>query len=212
MSTLTSIWSMTTADRDGIAAAQTLVGAGNLTIDGALASGGVAALDKARRITLYSTGNLSGVTFTATGTDRYGRALTEAITGPNNSTVTSTKNFKTVTQVAASGAVGTNVECGSAAVADTAWMPVAGLGMPVSVQAQPSSGAVLEYSVQYTLLDVDVASSTFDEHSLSPLGLAGAEYLAAGVSGVLNAPVGAIRCAVTSYTSGTLSLLVRQAG
>ena len=209
MSVQTVTFSMAAADRDGICTAQTLVGAGNLTITGALAAAGVATMAVARKVSLYSTGNLSGVTFTFTGTDRYGRAQTEALAGPNNSTVLTTKNFKTVSQIAANGAVGTNVECGSGNAADTPWLPVGEFGLLISVQAQPSSGASLEYSVQCTLLDPDPSLSTFDEHALSPLGLAGAENLTSGVSGVLNAPAGAIRCAVTGYTSGSLSLLVR---
>ena len=52
-------------------------------------------------VTLTSTGNISGVTFTVTGTDASGAAQTEDITGPNNNTVTGSKKFLTVTQIAA---------------------------------------------------------------------------------------------------------------
>ena len=53
-------------------------------------------------VTLTSTGNISGVTFTVTGTDASGSTITEDI-GPNNSTVTGSTKFLTVTQIAADG-------------------------------------------------------------------------------------------------------------
>ena len=89
-----------------IAAAQTLGGAGNFT----LANTTVGNLPQT--ITFTSTGNISTVAMTITGTDLNGDAQTESINGPNNNTVTSTNKFLTVTQVAADGAVGTNTSIG----------------------------------------------------------------------------------------------------
>ena len=89
-----------------IAAAQTLGGAGNFT----LANTTVGNLPQT--ITFTSTGNISGVTMTITGTDLNGDAQTEDISGPNNNTVTSTNKFLTVTQVAADAAVSTNTSIG----------------------------------------------------------------------------------------------------
>lgn len=104
-------------DRDGIGIAQVRTGAGNLTITGAGAAAGVynSGFTGGRLLTLYSTGNLSALTFTVTGTDWRGDALSESITGPNNTTVTGTKYFQTVTQVAVGATIGTNVEVGFAA-------------------------------------------------------------------------------------------------
>jgi hypothetical protein len=88
-------------DADGICASQTSgATASTLTINGAKASGGVATLNSARQITLASAANLADKTFTITGTDVNGDALTESLTGPNNNTVTSTKHFLTVTEIA----------------------------------------------------------------------------------------------------------------
>lgn len=99
----------TDTDADGIAEAQQLVGAGNLTLDGTSGGG---PFDYERMVTLYSTGNLSGVTFTVTGTTRNGATISEDITGPNNGTVVSTKYYYTVTSIAADGAVGTDMTAG----------------------------------------------------------------------------------------------------
>jgi len=88
-------------DADGICLSQTSgATASTLTINGAKASGGVATLNSARQITLASAANLADKTFTITGTDVNGDALTESLTGPNNNTVTSTKHFLTVTEIA----------------------------------------------------------------------------------------------------------------
>lgn len=103
-----------TIDRDGISTAQQLVGAGNLTITGALASVGAVTLGYAYAIELYCAGNVSTVVFTVTGTDQWGRAQTDTITGVNAGVVATTKYFKTVTQIAADAAVGTDVEAGAA--------------------------------------------------------------------------------------------------
>lgn len=98
-----------TAAATGIATAQLLGAAGNLTLDGATVSGGVAVLDVPRNVTLtVATTNQSGVTFTIYGTDEYGVSMVEQITGPNNNTVQGKKAFKRVTRVAASGAIATN--------------------------------------------------------------------------------------------------------
>lgn len=89
-------------DADGIAESQTPAagGAQNLTLDGALISGGVFT-DAAggRQIAIASDGNDSARTFTVTGTDPDGYALTEAVTGPNIATVESAEYFKTVTSI-----------------------------------------------------------------------------------------------------------------
>ena len=99
-------------DADGISTAATLSGSGNLTINGALASGGSCTFDAGRIVTILSAGNDSGDTFTVTGTDVNGDAQTEDITGANAGTATGTKYFKTVTQIAIDGASAGNVSAG----------------------------------------------------------------------------------------------------
>ena len=90
----------TAADADGVCQSQTPAAGGeqNLTINGALSSGGVATFVAARLITIASASDDSGRTFTVTGTDVNGNAQTETIAGPAT-TVTGTLYFRTVTQV-----------------------------------------------------------------------------------------------------------------
>ena len=93
-------------DADGIAQSQTPAGAGNFTLNGTLTSGGVYtnADGGARKITFTSANNESGDTYTITGTDADNRAQTETIAGPNTTTITSSKFWKTITQIATNGA------------------------------------------------------------------------------------------------------------
>lgn len=111
-------------DADGIAAAQQLAGAGNLTLNGALVQTNlpadrtpVALVMPAGSVgggivTIASAGDLSAVTFTVTGKDENGRAITEAVTGPNATTVETTAYFSEVSAVSSDGAVGTDVTVG----------------------------------------------------------------------------------------------------
>lgn len=104
----------------GLAALQTLVGAGNFALTAGtgvttttLADGTTAlVLDVPRCVTAASTGDISAATITVTGYDNYGQKLSAAMTGPNNATVATTKAFKMITQVASSAAVGTNTSIG----------------------------------------------------------------------------------------------------
>ena len=71
-------------------------------------------------LTEGNNGNGSDATFTVTGTDMFGRALTETITGPTqNGTVSGTKVFKTITEVSASASpTSTAIAIGIQQVAD----------------------------------------------------------------------------------------------
>ena len=114
--------SLVANDRDGVCLAQTTGGAADLVINGALHSSNTinfttAASLQPRKVTIFSAGgDVSGVSFTITGTDYLGSALVEIVTGPAaDATVTSTNFFNTITQIAADGAVTGNIEVGSGA-------------------------------------------------------------------------------------------------
>ena len=154
-------YNIETADPNGVVTAETPAGGVNLTLDGAYASGGVATFPFPTAVTFTSTSNLSTVTFTVIGTDAGGVYQTEAIVGPNNSTVTSTKTFKTVTDIAvATVTVFTTevVDAGGAAVGigNGDWWP---LDIYTPNQATTISANILAsgsatYSVQYTNEDI----------------------------------------------------------
>lgn len=153
-----SIAALTT---NGVATAQTPANGVNLTINGSLASGGIATPTYPANITLGSTSNLSTVTFTVCGYSDTNTYQTEAIVGPNNSTVTTTAKFKTVTAVNVSTATTFTVETvvvGTAAVGigNGDWWP---LDIYTPNQATTISCNILAsgsatYSVQYTNEDI----------------------------------------------------------
>ena len=94
----------------------TLSGAGDLTLDGSFVSSGTAAMPgNYKQVSIKSSGDDSGVTFTITGTNYWNNAQTDTVTGGNNSVVTSTKYFKTVSKIEASGATDGIVTSGSKA-------------------------------------------------------------------------------------------------
>lgn len=103
-----------TLDADGIAAAQAVAGAGNLSLNGALASGGTVTLDVPRAVEIDSA-SASDTTQTATvyGTDAYGVPMTEVIAFNGTTAVAGQKAFKTVTRVAISAATAGNVNVGT---------------------------------------------------------------------------------------------------
>ena len=99
--TKTLTLSLASASANNIAASQTPLTGGNLTINGAAASGGVATLDVARRV-LISTlgGDNTGITFTVYGTGNNNLVQNEAILGGNSAAVYTNHDFKTVTRIA----------------------------------------------------------------------------------------------------------------
>lgn len=154
MRPITVTKSLTALDRDGISLAQQLVGAGNLTITGALAAAGVATLDSQRRVGIYSAGDLHLTTFTVYGTDEQGRVISEAIAGPNNSTVSTSLDFKTVTRIAASAAVGTDVEAGTTGVGASSWIPPDIYAKDFQLGVAGEVTGTVNYTVQHTYDDV----------------------------------------------------------
>lgn len=157
-------------DPDGLFQDQTLGGAGDFTLNGAGVSGGVwASTDNlAHKFDFESAGNLSALTITITGTTHKKKAISETLTGPNNSTVTTSKYYKTVTSVSVDGAVGTNIEAGPS---DEAIGPVYVLDFLGSAQTTlaVNVGGVIDYTVQVAFDDpfeTDNQDMTWTNHSV----------------------------------------------
>ena len=143
------------ADDNGVATSQTPTTTVPLTIDGAYASGGVATLPFPAPVTLASASDMSGTVFTVEGTDENGVYLTEDVVGPNNSTVETTADFKTVTDITPVGGVYT-VEVVIAGAADVGigagnWRPL-DIYTPNQVTAVSCNllNGTATYTVEYT--------------------------------------------------------------
>ena len=202
------------ADADGICQSQTPAAGGqqNLTINGALASGGVATMDRARHVSIASAGNDSARTFTVTGTDRYGNTISEAITGPNATTVNGTKNFLTVTQVSVDDDTVGAITVGSANECETGWIPLDHYmsSFKVALAVHLSAGANMTYAVQHTLDNVQDRGFLEDDADV----LVHDDLTAKTTSddGNYAFPPSAIRLAITSHVAGTAKFISRQAG
>ena len=97
-----------------VCAAQAVAAAGNATINGASATGGVATFDVARNVSIVSSSASDTTqTVTVTGTDYYGQAQTSRLTINGTTTVNGLKSFKTITQVAVSAVFVGNLSVGS---------------------------------------------------------------------------------------------------
>lgn len=114
------------ADADGICQSQTpgAGGAQNLTLNGALTSGGVATLDVQRHVIITSAADDHARTFTVYGVDGIGHTISEAVTGVSGGAASTTKNFKTVTRVATDDDTAGAVTVGTNGAMETAWYPV----------------------------------------------------------------------------------------
>lgn len=101
-------------DVDGIATSQAVAAAGNLTLDGAFASAGVATIVAARNVSLVSD-NAGDTTQTATvtGTDIVGNPQVENIAFNGVTEVFGAKAFGTVSQIAISAALAGNAIAGT---------------------------------------------------------------------------------------------------
>ena len=113
------------ADPDGISTAAEVGNNGTLVLSGALASGNVAVLDPARKVTITSGGDDSLIAFDVVGTDAGGATQVETIPGCGNSGSSSstcsssmsvsTKFFGSVTSITAAGDPAGTVQAGVSA-------------------------------------------------------------------------------------------------
>lgn len=205
---VTYTFAPTALDADGVCASQTLGAAGNLTINGALTSGGVATLGEQARITLYSTADYHATTFTLYGTDTRGRTISETMAGPNNGTVTSTLNYKTVTRIASSGALATAIVAGNSNTLETPWVRLNPYEPLKSISVVMSSGASYTFEVQWSpQFAVDLVTN---ENDLS--AIADGTLIAKSANSLLNVTTlfPMVRVRLTSFSSGTGTLRIHE--
>lgn len=193
---------------NSIALLQTTAGAGSLTLNGALASGGVATIPTPSQITLTSTGNISGVNFTITGTDTRGQTVTEVLAGPNNNTVTSVYTYYTITSITVNGAVATNTSVGNAQSGASQPIPL-DLYLQNGSTASVKVTGTVNYTVQVSNDDpygVDQSAMVWSSHPTAALVAATASQI-----GTTANAYRAMRI-VTNSGSGTAALTVSQQG
>jgi len=147
------------ASANNIALSQTVTGAANVVLNGALVSGGVATLDKPRQILITNVGNDSGITFTVVGTDRYGASLSQTVTGTSGSSVATTVDYATVTRITTSGSTSVSgITVGTNSVAGSDWVRFDDFA-PSNISIQCNVTGTVNYTIQSTLDDPNNATN-----------------------------------------------------
>lgn len=135
--------------------------AGPLTLNGATVVDGVAVLDTARRVLITAASNESAKTFTITGTNWSGAAISETIAGPNATTAYTALDFKTVTSITISATAAGAVQVGTNNIASSAWARMDDWA-PTYVSIQCNSSGTVDFTVQSSLDDPNSPSNPVD--------------------------------------------------
>lgn len=145
---------LTTASANNIALSQTPGAAGNLTLNGALVSGGVATMDTARRVLFTFAGADAGRTFVVYGTNAAGNYQQESVAGANSPTTSTTLlDFKTVTRISVDAATAGALTVGTSGVGATQWVNSNYHNVPVNWSIAVVVTGTVNYTVQYTYDD-----------------------------------------------------------
>lgn len=126
--------------------------AGALTLNGALASGGVATLDKPRQILFTFAADESGHNFVVTGTNWSGLKISETVAGTTAGTKATVLSYATVTSITIDTNATGAITVGTNGVADSPWVRLDGWANPSLAKACVTSGTV-NYTVQFSMDD-----------------------------------------------------------
>ncbi len=143
-------------------------------------------------------------------------AETDTVTGISNSTVATTKYFKTVTQIASSATVGTNVTVGTNGISVTPWYPGDyRTGKPPIITIALSSGAVLTYTVEFTPTNLNdqaltPAAQILQAQSATVFPSTDLAVVSASTNQATNFLNGmpGMRVKINTFTSGTITMSI----
>lgn len=218
------------ADPNGISASSTPAAGGvqELTLGGALASGGTVTFDTPRQVVWTTAADETGVKMLVEGTDKKGNYMAEAIVGVDTSTVSTHKAFTTVTKVSVDGDTTGAIEVGTATIIWTNWVPVNYLADDFEVAmgfAIGSAAGSLDLDVEMTLDNIlsDQGNLAAKPRYLTEFDRIAPPHnvfthstmtaMAADTTGNLDFPVMAIRLKSNAViTTGPVSLSIIQGG
>lgn len=202
---------LATAVANGICKSQALAAAGNLTIDGGLASGGTANLVSQRRVAIVSGGDDSKRTATLYGTREGGATINEAVALTNAGTAVSVLDFLTVGTVAVDGKIATTVTVGTNGTGSTPWqMPNFHL-TPFNLDINTQLTGSVTYNEETTQDDYWTPQNSNNDVTPQPNVNAVLTGETTAAQNILNAAVTGWRLTITSGT-GTLAAQATQSG
>ena len=199
--------SLAAAQSTGICLAQSGTAATALTINGALASSGVATMDTARRVIITSAGNDQNCVFTVVGTDYFGRACTSTVQGVNNGAAQSTKDFLTVTSVTPSINTASTVTVGTSTVGSTPPHVLDTVTNPPNVSIANIVTGAVTYSIEECYDDL---APSWDVTNNTPVWFqTGMSNQAANSTGSLNAGVNMVRLTILTGTGQVQTRIIQ---
>ena len=141
------------ASANNICLSQSIIAAGNLIINGAAATAGVATLDIARRVLFTFAANETGHNFTVTGTNRSGYAQTEVVAG-NASTAYTVKDFLTISNIAVDAATTGALTVGTNGIASSEPYIVDRFINPANITVATEVTGTVNYSIEICYTDL----------------------------------------------------------
>jgi len=112
-----------------------------------------------RTLTVTSTGNISTATFTITGVDTSGYAVSTTLTGPNNGTATTVAEFFKVTAISVGTIATSAFTVGVGATGTSRWAIVDTFQNPVVVTVAINTATSAPVSIQHTFDPISTSTS-----------------------------------------------------
>lgn len=198
-------------DADGIAQSQTPLGAGNLTLNGALVTSGVAVLGAQQFITIDCAGADAGRTFTLYGTGQTGQAVSFTMAGSNASQTVSTVGLKRVTRVAVDAATAGAVIVGVNGKGRSYPVIMDLLANPTTVSVYLVVTGTIDYTVQDSPNDPTNNTGGPDTWTWFDIDDAALVTTATNAKGNYAFPPHAISVLINSSSGGTVTATITQA-
>ena len=188
------------ASANAIAHTQTPGGAGNLTLTST-----VVTLDTQRRVLLTTTADETSKTFIFNGTDLIGNVISETVTGVNNTTVGTKRDFYTITSIHVSAALAGAITVGTSGVASTIPMIVDRFINPANISCAVVVSGTINYSIEVSYDDLAPAWNV-DGATLptwfAPANTTNLTSKAANGADIIDGPITMIRLTQNSFSSG----------
>lgn len=200
---------LTAGAATAVCASQTPLAAGNLTINGTLASGGVATLTTQRRILFTFAGNESARTFVVYGTNQSGAAISETVAGTTIGTTATNLDFKTVTRISIDAASAGAMTVGTNTVGSTDWQSVNTFITPPNIGIQLTLSGTANFSIETTQFDANNLPSSVSYPT--PVTDPNFNGLSASYTGTINDTISMFRLTMNSGT-GTVTMTYNQSG
>lgn len=205
-----SVGPLAAASANNICLSQTPTSA--FTINGALATSGVATLDTPRRVLFTTAANESAKTITIVGTDWNYAPQTEVITGPNATTGYTNLDFRTVTSITISAGAAGAITVGTNTIASSMWVRLDSWAH-AQVALQCTATGTVNYTVQQTMQDPNSPTNPVLPYSVVWLNTSDAAAVNAITSIQTNYGYAPIFAKITMNSgSGSITATISQLG